>query len=112
MRRGSSPTGCALPSDLAGVRGDDPEADPHRRRLARSIGAEEAEDLACGDLEGQPVERRGRAESLRHVVDLQAHAAEDSPDPAIQGTAGWVPPGLGERTPAPFAADNGVGSSP
>ncbi len=38
----------AVPADLAVVRAQDPEADPHRRRLARAVGAEEAEDPAHG----------------------------------------------------------------
>ena len=35
-----------VPADLAGVGPDDAEADPHRGRLAGTVGAEEAEDLA------------------------------------------------------------------
>ena len=78
----------AVPADLAGVGTDDPETDPHRGRLARTVGAEEAEDLAPGDLEGETVEGDGRAEALRDVIDLEAHLAEDSP---LSGkhTSGW-----------------------
>ena len=69
----------AVPADLAGVGTDDPETDPHGGRLARAVGAQEAEDLALGDLEGETVEGDGRAEALRDVIDLEAHVAEDSP---------------------------------
>ena len=68
----------ALPADLARIRPDDAEADPHGRGLARPVRAEEAEDLAAPDVECQGVEGRGRAEPLRDVVDGKAHAAEDS----------------------------------
>jgi len=50
----------------------------HRGRLAGAVRAQEAEDLAARDLEGQAVEGDGRAETLRDVVDLEAHLAEDS----------------------------------
>ena len=50
----------AVPADRPVVGDHDPEADPHRRRLARAVGAEEAEDLAAADLEGQAVEGVGR----------------------------------------------------
>ena len=63
----------AVPADRTVVGDDDPEADPHRRRLARAVGAEEAEDLAATDLEGQAVEGRRAAEALGDVVDLEAH---------------------------------------
>ena len=43
---------------------EDAEDDPHRRRLARAVRAEEAEHLAARDLEREAVERDGRAEAL------------------------------------------------
>ena len=53
----------AVPANLAGVRVQDPEADPHRRGLAGAVRAEEPEDLAARDVERQRVERKGGARS-------------------------------------------------
>jgi hypothetical protein len=47
----------ALPADLAAVGLEHAQHDPHRRRLAGPIGADEAEELPRLDRERQPVER-------------------------------------------------------
>ena len=65
----------AIPADLAFVRAQDPEADPHGRRLARAVRAKEAEDPALGHAEGEPIERHGPPEPLRDAVDLEGHRA-------------------------------------
>src|SRR5690606_17437681 len=46
--------------------------DPHRGGLARSVGADEPEQLAGGDVEGQVVERDDVAEALGEPVELEA----------------------------------------
>jgi len=51
----------------------DPQADPHRRGLARAIGAEEAEDPTTGHAERELVERDGLPEPLRDAVDVEGH---------------------------------------
>jgi hypothetical protein len=58
---------------MPGVGADHPEGDAHRRRLAGAIGAEEAEDLATGDLEVEPIERDDGPEALADVVDVEGH---------------------------------------
>src|SRR4026209_2109309 len=55
----------AVPAHFPVVRVQDPEADPHRRGLARAIGAEEAEDPTTGHAERELVERDGLPEPLR-----------------------------------------------
>ena len=63
----------APPRDPAGVGLEDAERDPHRRRLAGPVRAEEPEDLARGDLEREVVERDDGAEPLGEVVDDEGH---------------------------------------
>ena len=46
--------GRAVPADLAGVRLEDAETDPHRGRLAGAVGAEEAEDRPARNLNSSP----------------------------------------------------------
>jgi hypothetical protein len=52
----------------------DPAAQPldalHRRRLAGAVGADQAEDLAVPDLEGNVVNRDERPVGLADAVDL------------------------------------------
>src|SRR4029077_10964511 len=52
----------------------EPENDPHRGGLARTVRAEEAGDPSRADGEVQVVERRDRAEALAEPLHL-AHAA-------------------------------------
>ena len=52
---------------LAGIGGPQSLEDLDRRRLARSVRAEEAEDLARPDLERDPVDRTGLAVLLAQV---------------------------------------------
>ena len=65
-----------------------------------------------GDLERQPVEGRRRAEALGDVIDVEAHAAEDSP-----GSSATHPLPLSQcnrcpvRPPSSRSSPNGVRSS-
>ena len=47
--------------DLAGGRAVEPFEDLDRRRLARAVGSEQAEALARGDFQVDPVDRVDRA---------------------------------------------------
>ena len=67
------------PGDDAGVGLEDPQDDPHRRRLARPVRAEEPEDLAARDVEREAVEGDDGAESLVKLVDREGHQRNDSP---------------------------------
>ena len=49
-------------TDLAGVQAGDAEHGAHRRRLARAVGPEEADDLLRGHGEAHPVEGDDRSE--------------------------------------------------
>ena len=62
-----------------GVRLQDAERDPHRRRLAGAVRAEEPEHLARRDLEREVVERDDGAEALGQVVDDEGHPAASIP---------------------------------
>ena len=61
----------AAPAHVAGVGLQHAERDPHRRRLAGTVGADEADDLALGDVERQAVERDRLSVASRHVAQLQ-----------------------------------------
>src|SRR5665647_100618 len=50
--------------DVSAAGADEAEDDTDRRRLARSVGAEEAVDLSGGHLEVEPVEGSDRAKGL------------------------------------------------
>ena len=63
-RRGLAPRVTAEELDVAAAGADQAEDDPDRRRLARSVGAEEAVDLSGGHLEVEPVEGADRPEGL------------------------------------------------
>ena len=63
-RRGLAPRVTAEELDVAAAGADEAEDDPDRRRLARSVGAEEAVDLSGGHLEVEPVEGADRSEGL------------------------------------------------
>src|SRR5262249_60391247 len=43
--------------DLAALGADEPREHPERRRLARAVGADQRDDLAVADLEGDALER-------------------------------------------------------
>ena len=62
-------------------------------RLTGAIGAEEAEDLAAGDLQRDAVERADRAEILRHILDVDA-------DLAVQSTRPFTPKSTSAAIPA------------
>ena len=63
----------AAPGDPAGVGLEHAEGDPHRRRLARAVRAEESEHLALRDLEREVVEGHDAAEALEQVIDDEGH---------------------------------------
>jgi hypothetical protein len=54
----------------AGCRPDEPENRAHRRRLARSVRAEEAGDLPRMDRKREVVDCEGRAELFAEALDL------------------------------------------
>src|SRR5665647_517783 len=64
QRRGLAPRVAAEELDVSAAGADEAEDDPDRRRLARSVGAEEAVDLSGGHLEVEPIEGTDRAEGL------------------------------------------------
>jgi hypothetical protein len=58
----------------SGGRREEGRQDLHRRRLAGSVGAEEAENLAGTDVEGDGVDRRAVATiTLRQPFDVDHH---------------------------------------
>ena len=61
----------AVPPDLAGVRFEQPQDDPHGGRLPGAVAPYEAAYLAGGDRERQPVERLAIAEAARQLPQLQ-----------------------------------------
>ncbi len=63
--------GGSVPGARAGVGGQDSHDDAHRRGLAGSVRADEADDLAVVEVEGEVVEGREAPESLGQVVDPQ-----------------------------------------
>ena len=63
--------GLALPPDLALVGADEAEDGAHRRRLARSVGAQEAEHAPGANLERTSVESHHVAIALVEVDDLE-----------------------------------------
>ena len=75
--------GAAVEPDLAGVGGQDPQDDAHRRGLARAVGPDEAEELAGPDGEGHVRQGAHVAVALGHTVDLQ-HAR---PTDLVPGTS-------------------------
>ena len=97
MRRGTVGDRDAVPAHLARVRPQDPEADPHGRRLAGAVRPEEAEDLAARDVERQGVEGQRRREALRDVIDLEAHRRRIAGAPS--GAPGCVSDALTMRRP-------------
>ena len=72
----------------SGRGGDEPEDAPDRRRLAGSVGPEEPEDPALGDLEVQPVESDGRRFRRNRRYSLRS--------PSISITGAIAP----DRTPS------------
>ena len=75
MRRGSVRVRRALPGDRAGIGAQDVEHDPHARRLAGAVRAEEAEDAAGLHAEAGVVEGDDVTEALRDGVDDEGHVA-------------------------------------
>jgi hypothetical protein len=83
-----------LPGDGALVGMEKAEGNPHRRGLARAVGAEEAEDFAGANAERHPVERLDLAEAFAQAVDLE-HNAMVVPKPCHgQHPNGPIVPGL------------------
>ena len=74
----------SVPADRTVVGLQHTQDDPHGRRLPRSVRADEAEDLACADVERQIGERTDRAIGLVETVELQGrHTASQS---SVQGS--------------------------
>src|SRR2546426_6962 len=69
----------AAESDRARGRGEGAGDAVEARRLARAVRADETEDLALADLEGDGVQRREAAEALAQAGD-RAHPARARPD--------------------------------
>ena len=65
--------------DRAGVRVGEPGQQPHGRRLARAVGAQEAVDRRRGDGQVQAVERGPRAVALDQAARRDGHLAPASP---------------------------------
>ena len=86
-RPGGDPA--AVPGHRSGVGPEQAKDDPHRRRLARTVGSEEAEHLAFRNGECHPVKGLDLAEPLGQTVDLQ-HGL----DCALRRRAGLGPIGL------------------
>ena len=63
----------ASPGDRPAIGLEHAEHDPHRRRLAGSVRAEEPEDLAGRDVEREAVERDDGPEALVELVDREGH---------------------------------------
>jgi hypothetical protein len=82
----------AAPAHLAAVGLEHAEDDPHRRRLAGAVRADEAEELARLDLEREPVERDDVAVAARQFDHLE-HPDRDSESRR--------PMSGGQRPPAP-----------
>ena len=61
------------------VGAEETEDDPHRRRLAGSVRAEETEDLAAPDRERDAVERLDLPEPLPQPVDAKTHGLVQLP---------------------------------
>ena len=59
------------PAHLAGIGGQHAQHDPHRRGLARAVAADEPEQLAGADGEGEVLEGHEIAVALRDSVDLK-----------------------------------------
>src|SRR5216683_3730145 len=80
----------------AAIRRQQAAEQPDRRRLAAAIGAEEAADLATGDLQVEVLDDLARAETLAqaaHVDDEAAqlavtHSGVTHCGPALPGAAG------------------------
>ena len=89
----------APPRDPAGVGLEDAERDPHRRRLAGPVRAEEPEDLARGDLEREIVERDDGAEPLGEVVDDEGHGQAGDDIGARAYRASSIAPSGGRSCP-------------
>ena len=61
--------GRPVPPDRPGIEVGETEDGPHRRRLARTVGPEEADDLSGGHVEGEVVE--GGQGAVRSAQSLQ-----------------------------------------
>src|SRR5699024_3093027 len=90
-------------ADRSRIMGQDAQQDPDRRRLAGAVGAEEAVDLAAGDLEIEPVES---ADSAIGLHDL-AHR-----DRRRGGCASLVCAGAGQRSRGSSSPGGGSSVSP
>ncbi len=58
---------------LAGVGADDVHQDPDERALARTVRAEQPEDLAGVDVKGHAAQRWVVAVGLRDVIERENH---------------------------------------
>jgi hypothetical protein len=81
--------------DVAAVRLDEAEAAAQRRRLARAVGAEQAEAIAPLDGEREPAHDLVVAVALAQAVDLQDHvvrAAATVPVDCVRVSSGITRP--------------------
>ncbi len=87
-RRSAWPTGAPFHFTVPGVQVGEAEDGPHGGRLARPVGAEEADDLAGGNGEREVVEGGERAEAAGQPFELEqaAHLLN------LTATAWWPPP--------------------
>jgi hypothetical protein len=61
----------SAPTNMSGIRPDQPEHSPHRRRLAGTVRPQEAGDPPTLDAECAPVQRGDRPEPLGQTVELE-----------------------------------------
>jgi hypothetical protein len=72
---------------------------PHGRRLARAVGAEQAEADAARDVEVEPVHGRDRAEPLDHALEFdRRHRPSTLEKPALDLLAKQSARSLSTRT--------------
>ncbi len=69
LRRAAEAHGRPVDEDAAAVRLEDAFEQPHQRRLAGAVLADQRQDLAGPDLEADALERLDDAEALGHALD-------------------------------------------
>ena len=69
------------------------KSDEHldRGRLARAVGAQEAEDFAGPDVEGDVIDRDERSEAAREILGVDRELARDGGGCGHAATAGALP---------------------
>jgi len=76
---------------LAGARVREPQQRADHRRLARAVGAEEAEGAAAGDLQIYAIQRQALAKALGQATRLDGKAGGAVRDGRRRGCAGGAP---------------------